>query len=160
MPLFPPQAPVAVVVNGRPLAAYAHAYVEGGRVYAPLAPLVTETANRFWFEGDTLILERGGRRVRVRFGRSSNDQLDAAAIPVGPVLRSLGVGVRYDRLTRTLVVTLPTARVVTTPTPLPALLPPVVPHAVFTPAETPTPRPLWTGSPMPRRTALPFPPPI
>ena len=34
VPLFPPGAPVTVLVDGRPLAAYARAYLIGSRVFA------------------------------------------------------------------------------------------------------------------------------
>ena len=91
VPLFPP-APVAILVDGRPLASYVHAYVAGGRVLAPVVPLLTRLADRVWYEGDTLVIERGARRVRVPLEKTFPDQFDGAYIAIGPVSSAGGVG--------------------------------------------------------------------
>jgi len=158
VPLFPPDASVTVIVDGRPLAAYARAYESAGRVYAPVAPLLTRLADRFWFDGDTLVIERAGRRVSVALEPRFRGELDGTYVPAGPVLRALGAGVRYDPAARRLAVTLPKAGALASPSPFDPSRGEVAPNPVFTPVAPPTPRPVWTGSPLPRRTALPYPP--
>ncbi|MGA7201141.1 MAG: hypothetical protein WBX26_04875 [Candidatus Cybelea sp.] len=158
MPLFPP-VPVAILVDGRPLASYVRAYVADGRVLAPVAPLVTRLADRVWYEGDALFIERGTRRVRVRLGKTFPDQFDAAYIAIGPVLRALGASLCWEPKRRRLIVWLPQRGSVATPTPFEQGAPSAPPATVFTPSPPVTPRPIWTGSPLPRRTPLPLPPP-
>lgn len=158
MPLFPPGAPVTVIVEGRPLAAYVHAFLAGGRVYAPVSPLLVRLADRVWSEGDVLVIERGSVRVRVRLAPAVPLALDAAYVEVGPVLRAIGASVRYEAAAHRLVVHVGARTIIATPTPFDPTAPSVAPSPVFTPTVPPTPRPLWTGSPLPRRTALPEPP--
>lgn len=148
-----------MLIDGRPLRAYAHAYVANGRVFAPVDPLLTQLADRFWFEGNTLVVERGARRVRVPIAGGPAAPLDGAYVAAGPVLQQLGVATRYDAGTHRLLVRVGERETVASPTPFNATPPAVAPSAVFTPSPVPTPRPVWTGSPMPRRTPLPFPPP-
>jgi hypothetical protein len=159
VPLFPPAAPVAVSVDGRPLSAYVRAYLSGDRVYVPIAPLLTELADRLLFDGDTLVVQRAGHTVNIRLEPRFRAELRGAYVPAAAVLRALGASVLYDGEHRRLVVTVPLRAVVASPTPFNPAVPSVAPNAVFTPLVPATPRPLWTGSPMPRRTALPFPPP-
>jgi hypothetical protein len=160
VPLFPPGAPVAVSIDGRPLAAYVRAYVSGGRVYVPVAPLLTRLADRLWLDGDILVVQRGERSVRIRLEPIYQAELRGAYVPAAATLRALGATVTYDGAEHRLNVTVPVSAVVATPTPFNPAAPSVAPNAVFTPVPPATPRPLWTGSPMPRRTALPFPPPV
>lgn len=155
MPLFPPETPVAVLIDGRPLAAYVHAYLAGGRVFAPVTPLLTRLADRVWFDGDTLVFERDGRRIRVRVAPVFPGELDGTYVPAGPVLRALGDSVRYDARSRSLEVRTRAAQSVASPTPFNPAAPSVAPSAVFTPEPAVTPRPAVTGSPLPRRTPLP-----
>ena len=160
MPLFPPGAPVGVSLDGHPLPAYVRAYVSGGRVYVPVAPLLTHLADRIWFQGDTLVVQRGERRVRILLEPRYRAQLRAAYVPAAATLRALGAMPAYDGAQHRLDVTVSRLAVIATPTPFNAALPSIAPSAVFTPQMPTTPRPVWTGTPMPRRTALPFPPPI
>lgn len=156
---FPPTAAVSVWIDGRPLVGYLHAYVSDGRVFAPVDPMITRLADRIWFDGeDTLVIERAGRVVRVHLAPRERTELDATYVPIGPVLRALGDSVRYEPKGRRVEVRTP-PKIVTSPTPFNPLVPSVAPSAVFTPAESPTPRPVWTGSPLPRRTPWPVPPP-
>jgi len=148
-----------VLVDGSPLRAYARAYIANGRVFAPVDPLLTRLADRLWFEGDTLIVQRGGRRVRVPVAGGPAAALDGAYVPAGPVLAELGVAARYDSATHRLLVRVGEREIVATPTPFNPAAPAVAPTELFTPSPAPTPRPVWTGSPLPRRTALPYPPP-
>jgi hypothetical protein len=157
VPLFPPGArPVAVSIDGRPLAAYVHAYLAGGRVFAPAAPLLTSLADRLWLEGNTLVIQRGERRIRIQLVPGFSGELNAVYVPAGPALRALGASVRYDPVAQRLNVTVPPAEVVALPTPLGPIVSSPVPREVFTPTPSATPRPQVTGAPLPRRTALPL----
>ncbi len=156
MPLFPPETPVTVLLDGKPLAAYVRAYVAAGRVFVPVDPVLTRVADRLWFEGDTLVIQRGARRVRVRLAPSYPSDLDAAYVAAAPALRGLGAVLRYDPAARRLDVRLPQDAQVASPTPFNPALPTAAPSAVFTPAPQASPRPAWTGSPLPRRTPLPL----
>jgi hypothetical protein len=149
-----------VLIDGRPLVGYARAYLAGGRVFAPVAPLLTGLADRLWLEGDTLVVQRGDRRIRIRLMPAPGGQFDATYVAAGPVLRALGASVQYEAKERRLVVALAMRETVASPTPFDPSAPSVAPTTVFTPAPSSTPRPIWTGSPYPRRTALPFPPPL
>lgn len=151
MALFPPGTPVTILVDGRPLAAYERAYLAGGRIYAPVSPLLTRLADRLWIDGRTLVVERGDRRVRV--------PLLGDYVMIGPVLRAFGAAAHYDPATGRLTVSLPLRSAVGSPTPFDPAVPSTAPSAVFTPAEAATPKPIWSGSPLPRRTPLPQPPP-
>lgn len=131
-----------------------------GRVYVPVAPLLTQFADRLWIDGNTLVVERQGRRVRVLLASRFAGEFGNAYVPAGPVLRSLGASVRYDPEGRRLIVTIPARGALASPTPFNPAVPSVAPAAVFTPPVPSTPRPIWTGSPLPRRTAVPFPPPL
>jgi len=150
--LFPPAAVVTVEVNGCPIRAYHRPYAAGGHVFAPLRPFVTRVADRMWYEGDTLVIAREGHEVRIRLRPRTPDALDRTYVPLAAVLRDLGVTVSYEsrrfqiHLART---------VLATPSPFNAALPSVAPRAVFTPVPAQTPRPIWTGSALPRRTPLP-----
>jgi len=105
-----------------------------------------------WYEGDTLVIVRGGHFVRVRLRERAPDALDRVYVPLADVLRALGALVTYDRRTVEIRIV---ARPLGTPTPFDVAAPQVSPSAVFTPAPVPTPRPIWTGVPLPRRTPLP-----
>lgn len=157
MLVFPPPTPVELRLDGKPLAAYVHAYVARGRVYAPLRPLFERVASRIWVAGDRVLLERDGHRTSFALARGARANLDATVVPVAEALRALGASVRYESRRRTLEVVLPRGGPV--PTALPQRNPAwLQPHVVFTPAPPVTPRPIWSGSPLPRRTPLPIPP--
>jgi hypothetical protein len=138
---------------------YARAYVTNGRVFAPVDPLLTRLANRLWFDGNTLVVQRDGRRVRIAVPGGPATALDGTYVAAGPVLQRLGVAVHYDAAGHRLLVRAGERETVASPTPFDAAAPEVPRTDVFTPSPVPSPRPIWTGSPMPRRTALPFPPP-
>jgi hypothetical protein len=158
VPLFPPGAPVSIIVDGRPVAAYVRAFVVAGRVYAPVSPLLTRLADRVWSVGDSLVIERGGVRVRVKIAPGVPGALDAAFVAIAPVLRAMGASVRYESAERRLIVQVPARAILASPTPFNPSVPSVAPSAVFTAVPAVTPRPLWTGSPLPRRTPLAVPP--
>ncbi|HEX4014315.1 MAG TPA: hypothetical protein VHX17_10580 [Candidatus Cybelea sp.] len=156
VPLFPPEAPLTILLNGHPLPSYVAAFVLDGRVVAPADPLLTRLADRIWIDADVLVVERGSTRVRVPLERRVTDRLDGAYVAVGPVLRALGASLTFDRKDHRLLVGLPQRANVVTPTPFNPALPSAAPSEVFTPEPPVTPRPLWTGSPLPRRTPLPY----
>lgn len=156
MPLFPPQTPVAVWLDGKPLAAYVRAYVAAGRAYVPVFPVVTRVADRLWFEGNTLSIERRGVLVRVSAVPGPVPTLEGAYVAAGAVLRALGVTVHYDQAARRLDVRVPEGGLVSSPAPFDPARASVAPRTVFTPAPPVTPRPVWTGPPLPRRTPLPL----
>lgn len=155
MPLFPPGVPVTVVVDGRFLAAYASAFVAGGRVFVPVDPLLTRLADRIYYEGTTLVVERGGRRIRVAMA-PVRAGLSGVYVMAAPILAALGATVRYDARERVLFIRTASGEVLVTPTPFNGALPSPPPAPVFTPEPVATPRPIWTGSPLPRRTPLPY----
>jgi hypothetical protein len=148
--LFPPA--VAVTINGRPVLAYHDAYLFGGHVYAPLRPFVMGLAYRVWYEGDSLLIVRGDRQVRIPLQPRQPSALDEVYVPLASVLRALGVVVTYQsRILDIRVGNIP----LTSATPFNPALPSAPPQTVFTPIPATTPRPIWTGSPLPRRTPLP-----
>lgn len=158
MPLFPPGAPVTIVLDGRPLVAYAPAYLEDGRVFAPARPVLTRLADRVWIDGNALVVQRGNRRVRVPIAAEAAGTLDGLYVALAPVLRQIGVQSHYESAGRRFVVR-STPLPVAYPTPYNPTIPAVAPRAVFTAEPVPTPRPIWSGTPLPRRTALPLAPP-
>ena len=150
--LFPPTAAVTVTIDGRPVLAYHAAYLLGGHVYAPLRPFVTRVAYRVWYEGDSLVVARGDRRVRIPLQPRQPSALDGAYVPLASIVRALGAAVTYEPQhleIRTRYIPL------SSPTPFDAALPSAPPQIIFTPTPVSTPRPVWSGSPLPRRTPLP-----
>ncbi len=154
VPVFPPPPPVTVTVDGRRLAVYVHARILGGRIYAPLS-LVRMLVDRMWFEDRVLVAERAGRTVRVPFALRFDGDMDVSSVAVAPLLRALGDEILYRAGSRTLDVRTPPAAPVASARPF-AGAPPR--RSVFTPEPVPTPRPAWSGTPLPRRTGLPVPP--
>lgn len=151
--LFPPATVVTVTIDGRPVLAYHAAYLLGGHVYAPLRPFVTRVAYRLWYEGETLVIARGDRQVRLRLQPRQPSALDVAYVPLADILRGLGAAVTYQPNhleIRTRYIPL------SSPTPFNPALPSAAPQTIFTPVPVPTPRPVWSGSPLPRRTPLPI----
>lgn len=146
-------AAVTIVLDGKPLAAYTAALEVNGRVVAPLRPVVTAIADRLWFEGNTLVIVRDGKTARVPVASRAPDALDHAYIQIAPLLRALGARVDYDAQRHRVDVRLADGLVPESPQPQPQVVPP---RAIFTPVPEPTPRPVWNGSPLPRRTPLPF----
>jgi len=157
MPILPLAVAVTVLLDGRPVAAYARAYVAAGRTYAPLAPYVTRIADRLEYRAGTLVIDRGARYARVALRSVTPDALDRQYVAIAPILRALGESVRYDSKARAVDVRTPQTASVATPVPFDPFAAQVAPHVVFTPAPIPTPRPVWHGPAMPRRTPLPYP---
>jgi hypothetical protein len=156
VPLFPPGIPVSVVVDGRSLAAYPGAYLASGRVYASVDPLITGIADRIYYEGRGLVIERGNRRVVVALIGPAPAAFGSLYVMAAPLLRALGASVRFDARSDVLTVRSGRNGELASPTPFGTTLPAATPGTVFTPEPAVTPRPVWTGSPLPRRTPLPF----
>ena len=154
MVVFPPAVAVAILVNGTRILAYERPYEAHGRIFAPVRPFVTQVADRVWFAGGCLLIERGSRIVRIRIPVRMPDALDRDYVPIAPILRALGEDVRYDATRRIVEVRGPKMPV-DTPTPFNARAPQVAPTGVFTPTPVATPRPVWTGPAIPRRTPIP-----
>jgi len=153
--VFPPAAPVTVAVDGRRIAAYVRAELAGGRVYAPLSLLRT-LVDRLWIEGGAVFVESAGRRARVPLALRFSEGIGGLGVEVAPVLRALGDSVYYSPPSRTLEVRTPPPQPVASAQPPETM--PVAPRDVFTPEPSATVRPVWSGSPLPRRTPLPAPP--
>lgn len=159
MPILPLAAAVTVLLDGRPVLSYAHAYIAAGRTYAPLAPYVTRIADRIGYDGNGLVIQRGERCTRLVLMRVSPDALDREYVPLAPLLRALGATVVYDARRRLVEVDSPSPRAIRTPQPFDANAPQVTPRVIFTPTPMPQPPFVWRGPAVPRRTPLPYPEP-
>lgn len=133
-----------MVIDGSPVRAYRQAHVRDGRTLGPPDPFVTRVADRIWYEGARIVVQRGACVVRVTPA--------GGELPLAPVLRGLGARVSFSN--RRLFAYFP-RRPIATPSPYDARLPSVPSRVVFTPEPVATPRPVWTGVPLPRRTPLP-----
>jgi hypothetical protein len=151
--IFPPARTVSVVVDGRPLVAYHRAFEVGGRTYAPLRPYVSRIAERMWYVGDVLVIQRGARYAYVRMASRTPGALASTYVPLAPMLRALGACVQYDD--GVVEVRLSAHQRIALPTPFNPSVPSVAPHSVFTPEPIVTARPVWSGSALPRRTPIP-----
>ena len=143
---------VAVVVDGAQLSSDPTPTLVRGRVVAPAA-LVAQFADRVTLgNGDAVVVERNGRTCAVRTQRDD----PFGRVQIAPLARCLGATVSWDGSARTLSIAFVRANVVRTPAPFDPTAPQVAPSAVFTPEpRPPTPRPIDTGVPRPRRTAIP-----
>lgn len=153
VPVIPPPPPVTISIDGRPFMQYVRAYVSGGRVYAPVSPLLRRLADAVWFDGSTLVVRRAGRQLGVPITSGGWAAPQSAFVEIAPVLRFLGDGLRYDARSRRLDVRTPPAAPLESPTPYQPQA--QLPRVVFTPSPEPTKHPVWTGAPLPRRTPLP-----
>lgn len=155
--IFPLLTPALVVVlNGAIVHSYSPAYLHNGHVIAPLQPYVTAVAGRITYNGANLVVTRGDRFAKLRFGgQPQPGQWDQTYVEIAPLLRSLGVSVAYDPQRRRLEIDTLQPMLVT-PTPFNPAVPQASPKAIFTPAAASTPRPQVSGSPAPRRTPLPL----
>lgn len=154
--LLPPVSAVSVFVDGRHVRAYTGAFEIGGHVFASIRPYVTQVADRIWYSGDRLAIERNGRIVYIRMARRAPDALDRAFVPLRAIMVALGAEVRYDALTRIVNVRLTRTARVASSAPFDPRAGSVAPNPVFTPVPVPTDRPPYVGPPLPRRTPLPF----
>ncbi len=137
---------VSIAINGTRVQSYRAAYLARGRVMAPIEPYLTMVAAS---------VERRGTNVLARRGdRFSQCQERNGYVPLGLLLRSLGVQLLYDPATRVLSIRTPRTPLETA-TPFNPAVPRVPPVSIFTPPPQSTPRPVVSGKPVPRRTPLP-----
>lgn len=161
-----PLAAVAltVVVNGTPVRSYNQPYIARGRVMAPLDPYVTAIARSIGYDGQALIVRLGDVFAQVPMGSAPlPGRYQSTYVALGPIARTLGARVWFERGSQTMYVQMPRAALAT-PTPFNPAVPSVAPAPVFTPTPAQTPRPAVSGTPLPRRTpipaqSLPSPPP-
>lgn len=148
-------ATLTVVLNGTPVRSYNRPYIARGRVMAPLDPYVTAFARSIEYDGRALIVRLGDVFAQVPMhsapppGRYQNTY-----VALGPIARTLGAHVWYDAASQTVYVQTPRAALAT-PTPFNPAVPAVAPTSVFTPVPAQTPRPVISGTPLPRRTPVP-----
>lgn len=153
--IFPPAAALTVVLNGKAVRSYNAPYLARGRVMAPLEPFVTSVARVVEYDGSALVVRLGDYFAQIPMrGAPPPDRYAQTYVAIGPVLRTLGVRVRYDARERVLYVETPPA-LLALPTPFNPAVPRVAPTVVFTPEPVQTPRPAVTGTPLPRRTPVP-----
>ena len=150
---------VGVMVDGMFVPTVPAATLRDGRVAAPLE-LVARIADRVETAPDgTVIVLRGERTCTTRPLAGT----DPALIVLAPLARCLGAThVAWDGAGKTLGLVFEGPVVVRTLPPFDPTAPQVAPTTVFTPEPgPPTPRVIATGSPRPRRTAVPLvaPPP-
>jgi hypothetical protein len=144
---------VLVVVDGTVLPSAPPAVLRAGRVIAPVT-LLARIADRVdAAEPGTVTAARGDLRCTA----PAISGAEPAFVAIAPMARCLGAThVAFDGRTKTLALTFRTARNVRTPSPFDPSAPQVSPTTVFTPEPAPpTPRAIVTGSPHPRRTAIP-----
>ncbi len=156
MTLFPLAAAVTVVLNGYPVRGYTNAFEIDGRIFAPVRPYVTLVADRVWYSGNRVAIERGGRVVYVRVDARGPDALDRAFVPLRRIIQALGAEIRYDGATRIAAIRAFGPSQVIAPASFDPALPQVSPSVVFTPLPLETARPDYVGPALPRRTPLPY----
>lgn len=155
MAIFPPVA-LTLLLDGRPVRSYEPLYLARGRVLGPVDPFLTRVADRIAYAGGFAVFSRGDRDVRVRLVPGPPAGLAQRYVALVPLLRALGERVDLDIATGILEVRSPASGGVG---PQPAFDPrarQVAPRPVFTPMPVPTDRPVWNGTPRPRRTPIPL----
>ncbi|MGH7707556.1 MAG: hypothetical protein ACREM8_06530 [Vulcanimicrobiaceae bacterium] len=162
--------PVSVIVDGREIVGIRAAHLFADRVFTPAAPFLTAIAARIVPDmpaGGGIVIVHRDSRIRVLVQRGTPTIRPAVAggasayrrggetfVPLGELARLLGESVRYDPRARILEIWTGAPQPVARMTPYRPHLP-VAPFAPTFPAHvTPTPRPVVTGIPTPRRTPV------
>lgn len=164
---------VMVVLNGSVIAGTPPAALVAGHVMVPVHSVVTAFADGVSFgpAGSITIvagthrclLQVGSREMRCddvprSIAAAPFERDGATYVPVADLARAVGGTVAFDGKTKTAALRFPLRTAVQTPVPFDPRVPQVAPTQLFTPEparRTPTPRPVETGSPRPRRTAIP-----
>ncbi len=155
MAILPPVA-LTLLLDGRPVRSYEPLYLARGRVLGPVDPFLTRVADRIAYAGGFAVFSRDGRSVRVRLISVPPAGLTQTYVALVPLLRALGETVRLDSTDGTLDVRTPAGAGVGAFGPFDARVRPVPARSIFTPTPVPTDRPVWNGTPRPRRTPIPL----
>jgi hypothetical protein len=145
---------VTVVVNGSFVPSVPVAGVDRGRVVGPVS-LVARFAERVAVreDGRTLVAVRGERTCTA----NALPGTDPPLVVIAPLARCLGADVAWDGQAKSLALRFGGEAVMRTLPPFDPSAPQVAPTMIFTPEPAPpTPRVISTGSPRPRRTAIPL----
>ena len=144
-----------VVVNGSFVPSNPPAALRDARVVGSLS-LVARFAERVDVAAEGAVTVRRGERVCVARPLAESDP---PLVAIAPLARCLGGSVGWDNRTKTLLLAFDGPVEVRTLPPYDPNAPRAVPTMVFTPEPAaPTPRVIATGSPRPRRTAIPVTP--
>jgi hypothetical protein len=150
---------VTIVVDGTLVPSAPPAALKYGRVVVPL-DVVARIAGEVETAPDGSIAARRGARWCTAQALAGSDP---PLVVLAPLARCLGAGdIRWDGRSKTLALVFDGPVTVRTPPPYDPNAPRVAPTTIFTPEPAPpTPRVIATGSPRPRRTAIPIfaPPP-
>jgi hypothetical protein len=164
---------VIVILNGAIVASAPPAQLLFGHVMAPLAPIVTRFTERAVLDGDTITLARNGRTCVLRIGSDAMlcdgvtialpvrpfGRDGTAFVPLAEVARAFDGVTEFDPHTRIAALDVHGTTTLRTPEPFDPNAPQAAPTTIFTPTPPPaTPRPVDSGSPQPRRTAIPVDP--
>jgi hypothetical protein len=148
---------VTVLVDGALVPSAPEARLIAGRVVAPVG-LVARLADSVEIGPDgSVTAARGERRCSAPPAEAGSGE---ASVALGPLARCLGAEVTWDGRAKTLGLAFPPPPdPLRTHAPFDPAAPQVAPTAIFTPEPAPpTPRAIATGSPLPRRTAIPVTP--
>ena len=161
---------VIVLLNGAFVPSSPPVRSFGGRLMAPLGPVLSRLVDRVSRDGDAFVLVRGARPCTFRIGvpafrcdamirlgdAAPVARDDAVYVPLATVVRAFGGTAAFDAARDTVAIALPASSDLASPAPFDPEAPQAAPTAVFTPQPAPaTPRAMESGDPRPRRTAIP-----
>lgn len=155
MAILPPAA-LTLLLDGRPVRSYEPLYLSRGRVLGPVAPFLTRIAEKMDYAGGFAVFVRGDRSVRVRLAAAVPGAWTRTYVALAPLLRGLGERVTLDAAHGVLDVRSSGSAPVRAAAAFDPRAPQASPRVVFTPTPVPTDRPVWTGTPRPRRTPIPL----